>query len=383
MPDGVVYLDHHSTTPCDPRVVDRMLPYFSGVFGNPAALAHPHGNEAARAVEQSRHSIASYFHVSPREVIFTSGATEANNLAISGFAAAHPGSHHVVTVGIEHRSALEPCQMLAARGWNVTVLNPDPEGFVSPELLLSALKKETALVSIGIANPDVGTIQPWRDLAALLADRGIAFHTDATQAVGKVDVVTDGPSWSSLSLSGHKFYGPKGIGALILRSGTHLEPIEFGGGQERGLRSGTINVPAVVGLAAALEIRQQEMDSEARMLAELRDELLARLESAFPGLILHGPRSSRLPGNLNVSFPAVTSEDLIETVRGFSLSSGSACSTGTRGASPVLTSMGVSEHVAMSSIRFGLGKMNDRSQLEPLVKELQRAVSRLQEISVG
>lgn len=381
MPDGVVYLDHHSTTPCDPRVLERMLPYFSSAFGNPSAVAHPHGREAARAVEEARHSIATFFRVAPRDVIFTSGATEANNIAILGFAAANQGRRHAITAAIEHRSALDPCRSLSAHGWEVTVLRPDAAGFISPDQVSAALREETALVSIGVANGDVGTVQPWREIAAVLEKRGVTFHTDATQAVGKVDVLTDGPSWSMLSLSAHKFYGPKGVGALIARSGTRLQPIELGGGQERGLRSGTVNVPAVVGLAAALELRKLEMADEAIWLSALRDQLLSRLQAAFPSLTLHGPQTSRLPGNLNVSFRDITAEDLIGTVRGLSLSSGSACSTGTRRASPVLTAMGVSEEVAMSSIRFGLGKLNESSQLDGIVRELETAISRLRNVS--
>jgi cysteine desulfurase len=379
VPDEIIYLDHHATTPCDERVVAAMLPYFSRAFGNAAAITHPHGREAAKAVEESRRTVADHFGVDARDVIFTSGATEANNLAIFGSIAAS-GRRHLVTSAIEHSSVIRPLRELEKRGCRLTVVPPSTDGRIAPQALADAITDDTALISIGMANGEIGTIQPWREIAEVCEARGVRLHTDATQAVGKIAFDGDRRRWSLLSLSAHKFYGPKGIGALIVKSGTYIEPVELGGGQERGLRSGTVNVPAVVGLAEAIRLRSVEMDAEAALLSALRDELLVRLREEFPGLVVHGTLENRLPGNLNVSFPHVNSEDLLELVRGFSLSSGSACSAGRREPSSVLSAIGASEKTAIASIRFGLGKSNTRAQIPDLIRELRRVVSRLGEM---
>lgn len=379
MSAGIVYLDHHATTPCDERVVSAMLPYFSDVFGNAAAVTHPHGREAARALEESRRAIAQTFGADAREVIFTSGATEANNLAIFGSVAVSP-KRHLVTTAIEHSSVIRPFRELEKRGYRLTVIQPSKEGLISTSALAESITDDTAIVSIGMANGEIGTIQDWGEIAAVCESRNVLLHTDATQAVGKLPFDAARLRWNLLSLSAHKFYGPKGIGALVVKGGALIEPIEFGGGQERGLRSGTVNVPGVVGMAEALRIRSVELESEAAALSRLRDELLERLRDAFPDLIVHGTMANRLAGNLNVSFPKVNAGDLIQLVRGFSLSSGSACNASRRTPSAVLTAIGASEEEAMSSIRFGLGKDNTTAQIVELVDELRRVVTRVREM---
>jgi cysteine desulfurase len=370
-----VYLDHHATTPCDPRVVEAMLPFFTEFFGNPASVTHAHGRKASMAVEDARVSIARFFGVLPPEIYFTAGATESNNIALNLL---KPGEHFITGVG-EHKSIVVPAERLAKRGVEVTFLTPDREGFIHPDALERALRPETRLVSIEAASGEIGTIQPIAELAALCRSRRILFHTDMTQAAGKIPV--DLTNVDFASFSAHKVYGPKGIGGLFVRRATRVEPLVAGGGQERGVRPGTVNVPAVVGFAAALQLRVAEMDGEAVRLAGLRDLLRARLLSAIDGVSVNGPAELRLPGNLNVSFDRIDAESLILAMKRFSLSSGSACSSGERGPSRVLKAIGASDAAAMGSIRFGLGKSNTAEHMEMLIDDLTRAVRRLREIS--
>jgi cysteine desulfurase len=370
-----VYLDHHATTPCDPRVVEAMLPFFTEFFGNPASVTHAHGRKASMAVEDARVSIARFFGVLPPEIYFTAGATESNNIALNLL---KPGEHFITGVG-EHKSIVVPAERLAKRGVEVTFLTPDREGFIHPDALERALRPETRLVSIEAASGEIGTIQPIAELAALCRSRRILFHTDMTQAAGKIPV--DLTNVDFASFSAHKVYGPKGIGGLFVRRATRVEPLVAGGGQERGVRAGTVNVPAVVGFAAALQLRVAEMDGEAVRLAGLRDLLRARLLSAIDGVSVNGPAELRLPGNLNVSFDRIDAESLILAMKRFSLSSGSACSSGERGPSRVLKAIGASDAAAMGSIRFGLGKSNTAEHMEMLIDDLTRAVRRLREIS--
>ncbi|MGZ8711181.1 MAG: cysteine desulfurase family protein, partial [Thermoanaerobaculia bacterium] len=383
MPLEVVYLDHHATTPCDARVVEKMLPYFTEHFGNPASFTHQHGRKASLAVEDARASIARFLRVLPPEIIFTAGATESNNIALNLL---RPGDHFV-TSRIEHRSILAPAERLAKSGVDVTLLTPDAEGFIHAEVLREALRPDTRLVSIEAANGEIGTIQPIAELSALCRERGVLFHTDATQAVGKVPI--DLANVDLASFSAHKVYGPKGIGALFVRRGVRITPVIVGGGQERGARSGTVNVPAVVGFAAALQLRAGEMTDEALRLAQLRDRLHDGLLEAIDGVSVNGPlqlrsgqaREVRLPGNLNVSFDRVDAESLLLSMKRFSLSSGSACSSGEKGPSRVLQAIGIGDAAAMGSIRIGLGKSNTAEQMEMLIEDLQRAVRRLREIT--
>jgi cysteine desulfurase len=376
-PPEVIYLDHHATTPCDPRVVEKMLPFFTEHFGNPASIAHPHGRKASMALEDARIAVARFLGVLPPEIYFTAGATESNNIALN-----FVGDGHLVTSATEHKSILTPA---AAR--RVTYVQPDAEGRITPDALRAALTAETRLVSIEYANGEIGTIQPISELAALCRERRIFFHTDATQAVGKIPL--DLSSVDLASFSAHKLYGPKGIGALFVRRGVRITPVIVGGGQERNVRSGTVNVPGAVGFAAALQLRAAEMGEEALRLAQLRDALREGLLERIDGVSVNGPlrlrsgqaRELRLPGNLNVSFARVEAESLIIAMKRFSLSSGSACSSGEKGPSRVLKAIGLDDEAAMGSIRFGLGKSNTAEQVNMLIDDLQRVVRRLRELA--
>lgn len=372
-----VYLDHHATTPCDPRVVEKMLPYFSEDFGNPASITHEHGRRASRAVEDARVAIARFLGVLPPEIYFTAGATESNNIALNLL---RPGEH-LITSATEHKSILVPAKRLEKRGVEVTLLMPDREGFIRPGVLRDALRPTTRLVSIEAANGEIGAIQPIAELSAICRERKILFHTDATQAAGKIPL--DLSHADLASFSAHKIYGPKGIGALFVRRGTRVDSTVIGGGQERGVRAGTVNVPGVIGFAAALQLRSSEMAQEALRLAQLRDSLRAALVEELPGVSVNGPRELRLPGNLNVSFDRIDAESVILAMKRFSLSSGSACSSGDRGPSRVLKAIGASDEAAMGSIRFGLGRSNTAEHVAMLVEDLKRVVRKLREISAA
>ncbi len=377
--DLPVYLDHHSTTPCDPRVLDAMLPFFSETFGNPSAITHEHGRNAATALEEARAGVASFFNVRPDEVFFTAGATESNNTVLFGKLG---DGGHVVTSAAEHKSVVEPLKVLERRGVDVTFLPVDGEGFVDPEAVREALRPETRLVSIIWANGEIGTIQPMREIAAICESAGVSLHSDATQAVGKIPVDLDEVPCSLLSLSAHKLYGPKGIGALIARRGSKPSPVIAGGGQEKNVRSGTVNLPGAVGLAEALEIRRREMAAEAERLTELRNRLWDAIIAGIDGTSVNGPRDERLPGNLSVTFSRIAAEELMMALRRFSLSSGSACSSGSREPSGVLKAIGLSDAAALGTIRFGLGRSTNLEEIDLLVNDLCSNVARLREISV-
>jgi cysteine desulfurase len=370
--EAPIYLDHHATTPCDARVVEKMLPFFTEHFGNAASITHAHGRKASMALQDARLAMARFLGVLPAEIYFTAGATESNNIALNFV---EPGQHLIVGA-TEHKSVLVP-----AKRHDVTFLEPDGEGFIRPAALERALRSNTALVSIESANGEIGTIQPIAELSALCSERGIPFHTDATQALGKIPLELKDVDFASFSA--HKLYGPKGIGALYVRRGMRVPPLVVGGGQERGLRAGTVNLPGVIGFAAALELRRPEMADEAVRLAQLRNLLRDGVVSAIDGVSVNGPRELRLPGNLNLSFDRIEAESLILNMRRFSLSSGSACSSGEKGPSTVLKAIGVSDAAAMGSIRFGLGKSNTAEHIEMLIDDLKRAVRRLREISVA
>jgi cysteine desulfurase len=363
-----IYLDHHATTPADPRVVEAMLPFFTEIFGNPSSITHAQGKKAANAVEDARIAIARFLRVQPNELTFTAGATESNNIALNI-------EGHIITSAIEHKSVLN-----AARG--ATVLTPDREGFISAEQVKEAIRSDTKLVSVEAANGEIGTLQPIAQIGALCRERGILFHTDATQALGKVPL--DLTNVDLASFSAHKLYGPKGIGALFVRRGVRAKPVIAGGGQEKGLRSGTLNVPGIIGFAKAVQLRKDEMADEAIRLTSLRNGLWDRLTKEIEGVSVHGPRALRLPGNLNVSFARIEADALILAMRRFSLSSGSACSSGERGPSRLLTAIGApADAVANGAIRIGLGSSNTGEQLEMLAGDFKRAVARLREISAA
>lgn len=370
-----IYLDHHATTPCDPAVVEAMLPYFSEHFGNAASITHQHGRKASLAVEDARAMIARFLGVLPPEIYFTAGATESNNIALNLL---KPGEH-LVTSETEHKSILVPAERLAKRGVKVTFLQPDSEGFITPDALRAAVRPETRLVTIEAANGEIGTIQPLTALGEICRERRITFHSDITQAMGKIPL--DLAPVDLASFSAHKMYGPKGIGGLLVRRGTRIEPLVAGGGQERGVRAGTVNVPAVVGFGVAVSLRVETMEAEAVRLAALRDALREAIVATIPDVSVNGPGRLRLPGNLNVSFGRIEADSLILAMKRFSLSSGSACSSGDRGPSRVLRAIGVSDDAALGSIRFGLGSATTERDLEMLVDDLTRTVRRLREIS--
>jgi cysteine desulfurase len=373
VPPAPVYFDHHATTPCDPRVVEAMLPYFAEIFGNPASLTHDHGRRAANALEDARIAIARFFGAQPNEIYFTAGATESNNIALNLVR----GGDHFITSAIEHRSIVNPSRRMT----EVTLLQPDREGFIDPDALRDAIRPNTRLVSIEAANGEIGTLQNIADLSRVARERNVLLHSDVTQAAGKIAL--DFSQLDLASFSAHKFYGPKGIGGIYVRRGVRIEPVIAGGGQEKNVRSGTVNVPGAIGMAKALQLRAAEMTAEAERLTSIRNELWDRLVADIGGVSINGPRALRLPGNLNVSFERVEADSLIVAMRHFSLSSGSACSSGQRGPSAVLTAIGVSEPSALGSIRIGLGKSNTAEDAAMFVDDAKRMVAKLREISAA
>lgn len=372
-----IYLDHHATTPCDPRVVEKMTPFFTEVFGNPASLTHQQGRRAANALEDARIAVARFFAVQPNEIYFTAGATESNNIALNLL---RPGDH-VVTGMTEHKSVIAPVERLQKSGVEATILRPDGEGRIDAEAVRQALKPNTRLVSIEAANGEIGTVQPIAAIGLICRERDVLFHSDITQAAGKIPLSLANVDLASFS--GHKVYGPKGIGGLFVRRGVRIEPLVTGGGQEKGVRSGTVNVAGAVGMAAAFQLRTEEMQPEAHRLAAIRDSLRDRLLDSIAGVTVNGSRTLRLPGNLNVSFERIDAESLIIGMRRFALSSGSACSSGERGPSRVLRAIGLSDELAMGSIRIGLGRSNTGEHASMLVEDLTRVVARLREISAA
>jgi cysteine desulfurase len=371
----LIYLDCHATTPVDPRVLDAMVPFFRERFGNPSSRSHRFGWEADEAVERARAQVAKLLGAEPREILFTSGASEANNLAIKGAAAKRRGrGNHNVASPVEHPSVRESIEhLVASQGLEVTWLTVDPEGRVRPEEVAKAITPRTILVSVMLANNEIGTVEPLREIGRIAAERNVLFHTDATQGIGKVpfDVRADGVHMAALT--GHKIYGPKGCGALYVRSGVELERQTHGGGQERGLRSGTLNVPGIVGLGKACEICRLEREEESARTAALRDRLRGRLEDVR----LNGPAEARLPGNLHVSFPGVDAESLMLAVPEVAVSSGSACASGSMEISHVLKAIGMKPDLAKSSIRFGLGRFTTEAEVDEAAERFVAAARRL------
>jgi len=363
-----VYLDNHATTRTDPRVVEAMLPFFGTTYGNASSGSHRFGWDAAEAVERARGQVAALLGAEPREVVFTSGATEANNLAIKGVVAGlRAKGNHLVTAAGEHRSVLDPFKRLRREGWDLTVVAPDADGLVSAGAIAGAITDRTVLVSVMAASNEVGTINPIDEIGRLCRSRGVVFHTDATQAVGKVPLSVREAGVGLLSLSGHKMYAPKGVGALFVgRDGppVRLTPLFDGGGQERGLRSGTVAVPLVVALGAAAEIAGREREAESARVLALRDRLHAGIVGRLDGVRLHGHPTRRLPGNLNLGFPWVDDKGLMLAMTDVAVSSGAACSAGEPGPSHVLTAMGVDEPLARVSLRFGLGRFTTEDEVD-------------------
>ena len=376
-----IYMDHNATTPVDPRVLEAMLPCFSESFGNAASKTHPYGWIASKLAEDARASLAAGIGAHPEELVFTSGATEANNLAIKGLVAPLAGrGAHVVTCATEHKAVLDPCAALARAGFTVTVIPVDRDGRVDPRAVAGALSERTALVSLMLANNETGTIHPVAAVAALCRERGVALHCDATQAVGKVPVDVNELGVDLMSMSAHKIYGPKGAGALYVRRRRprlHLAPILDGGGHEQGMRSGTLNVPGIVGFARALEIARAEMAAEGARLAALRDRLQESTVTRLEGVTVNGDVERRLPNTLNLSFAGVDGPALLVGLREVAVASGSACTSADPSPSHVLMAMGRSKALANASIRFSLGRGNTEADVDAVATAVVREVTRL------
>lgn len=376
-----IYLDCHATTPVDPRVLEAMLPFFSQHFGNPASLTHSYGWEAEAAVKQARASIAAAINASPEEIVFTSGATEANNLAIKGVAEAYFNrGRHIITVQTEHNAVLDPCAYLASLGFEITYLAVQPDGLLDLTELDRAFRDDTILVSVMAANNEIGVLQPLVEIGARCRDRKILFHTDAAQAIGKIPLDVQAMQIDLLSLTAHKLYGPKGIGALYVRRRqprVTLAPQLHGGGHERGMRSGTLCTPQIVGLASAVELGLAEMAAETDRLIELRDRLWTQLQ-VLPGMHLNGSFRQRLPGNLNVSVEGVDGQALLLGLRPtVALSSGAACSTASTAPSHVLKGLGHSDALAYASLRFGLGRWTTAAEIDQVAAATVATVAAL------
>ena len=380
-----IYLDNNATTRVDPRVVDAMLPYFTDHYGNSASRNHPFGWAAEEAVETARGRIAQLIGASAKEIIFTSGATESNNLALKGVAAMYKKKgNHIVTVATEHKCVLDTAKRLERDGFQVTYLPVDKAGRVSGEQVKAALTDKTILVSVMHGNNEIGTVQPVADIGKVCKERGVLFHTDAVQTVGKIEVDVEKMGIDLLSLSAHKMYGPKGIGALYVRKKdprVRLEPQIDGGGHERGMRSGTLPVPMIVGLGMAAELARVEMPAESQRTFALRERLRKGIMDVLPETYLNGHPTERLPGNANISFAYVEGEGLMMGIKDIAVSSGSACTSASLEPSYVLRALGVGDELAHSSIRFGLGRFNTEAEVDFTVDLVTREVSRLREMS--
>lgn len=379
-----IYLDYQSTTPCDPRVLEVMLPYFTEEFGNPHSRSHAYGWRAEEVVETARGQVADIIHADPREVIFTSGATESNNLAIKGVAHFYKAQKdHIITCLTEHKCVLDSCRHLEQEGFKVTYLPVGPNGLISLDDLKSAITERTSLVSIMAVNNEIGVIQPLAEIGKMCRERGVFFHTDAAQAVGKIPIDVEGMNIDLLSISGHKIYGPKGIGALYVRRKprVRLMALITGGGQERGMRSGTLSTPLCVGLGAACALAGQEMAKEAVHLKALQNRFYQTVLAELDEVYLNGDLNKRIPGNLNLSFAHVEGEGLMMGVKGLAISSGSACTSASLEPSYVLRALGVEEEMAHTSLRIGFGRFTTEEEIDIAAQEIITEVNRLREMS--
>lgn len=378
-----VYLDHNATTPTHPEVVKAILPYFKEVFGN-ASSVHQFGQQARKAIDEAREKIANFIGASPKEIVFTSGGTEANNFALKGVVYANEKKgKHIITSSMEHHAVLNPCKYLEKKGFKVTYLPVDKYGLVDPEEVRKAVTKETILISIIHANNEVGTIEPITEIGKIAKEIGIYFHTDAAQTVGKIPVNVNELNIDLLSLSGHKIYGPKGIGVLYIRKGTRIQPLIQGGHHELNRRAGTENVPAIVGLGKAIEIAKATMEKESMRLTNLRNKLCSGIGEKIDYVRLNGHPGKRLPNTLNMSFEFVEGESMILNLdlKGIAVSTGSACTSGSLEPSHVLKAMRVDPAVAQGSIRFSLGKDNTEEDIDYVLEVLPEIVSRLRAMS--
>jgi len=379
-----IYLDYQATTPCDPRVLKVMLPYFTEEFGNPHSRSHAYGWRAEEAVETARRHVAKIINANPREVIFTSGATESNNLAIKGVARFYKEKKdHIVTCATEHKCVLDSCRHLEQEGFKVTYLPVQTNGIIDLEVLKQALTDRTVLVSLMAVNNEIGVIQPLAEIGKICRERGIFFHTDAAQAVGKIPIDVEAMNIDLLSISGHKIYGPKGVGSLYVRRKprVRLQSLINGGGQERGMRSGTLSPPLCVGLGEACAIAEAEMAEESKRLTALRDRFYQAITSELEEVHLNGDFDQRIPGNLNLSFAHVEGEGLMMGVKELAVSSGSACTSASLEPSYVLRALGVEAEMAHTSIRIGIGRFTTEEELDQALKSLVLEVNRLRDMS--
>jgi cysteine desulfurase len=387
-PSGVklpIYMDNHATSPLDPRVLETMMPYLTGIFGNAASRNHSFGWEAEEAVEKARGQVAKLIGATAKEIIFTSGSTESNNLALKGIAEMYrERGNHIITQVTEHKAVLDTCKRLEKSGYRVTYLPVKADGLIDLDDLKRAFDDKTILVSIMFANNEIGVVQPVAEIGKMCRERNVIFHTDAVQAVGKIPVDVNTMNIDVLSLTAHKLYGPKGVGALYVRRRSPRVQISEqinGGGHERGMRSGTLNVPGIVGLGKACELAGQEMAAEGERLRHLRDKLKAKLESSLDYIHVNGTMESRLPNNLNISFVYVEGESLLMGINDIAVSSGSACTSATLEPSYVLKALGLGDDVAHSSIRFGLGRFNTEAEVDYVADKVIDIVQKLRELS--
>jgi cysteine desulfurase len=380
-----IYLDNHATTPVDPRVLDAMIPYFTGKFGNAASRNHSFGWEAEEAVELARKQIATLIGATSKEIVFTSGATESNNLALKGVAQMYAErGNHIITAASEHKAVLDTCKHLEKDGCRVTYLPLKADGLIDLDMLKESFTDKTILVSIMTANNEIGVLQPIREIGRMCKERGILFHTDAVQAVGKVpfNVIQDNVDLASITA--HKMYGPKGVGALYVRRKSprvQLTAQMDGGGHERGMRSGTLNIPGIVGFGAACAIAQNEMAEESAKLAALRDRLKDKLMTELDEVFINGSWEHRLPHNLNISFAYVEGESMLMGINDIAVSSGSACTSATLEPSYVLKALGMGDDLAHSSIRFGIGRFNTQEEVDYVADRVIEVVRKLRELS--
>ena len=380
-----IYLDNHATTPMDPRVLQAMLPWFTEKFGNAASRNHAFGWEAEEAVENARKQIADLIGANPKEIIFTSGATESNNLAIKGVAQMYAEKgNHIITAASEHKAVLDTCKHLEKEGCRVTYLPLKADGLIDLDMLREAITDKTILVSIMYANNEIGVVQPIREIGRICKEKGVLFHTDGVQAIGKIPVNVTADNVDLMSITGHKLYGPKGVGALYVRRRNprvQLTSQMDGGGHERGMRSGTLNVPGIVGLGEACAIAHRGMAEESARLQTMRDHLMKRLTTELDETFINGSLEHRLPHNLNISFAYVEGESLLMGINDIAVSSGSACTSATLEPSYVLKALGMGDDLAHSSIRFGLGRFNTQEEVDYAADRVIEVVRKLRELS--
>ena len=380
-----IYMDNHATTPVDPRVLEEMLPYFTDKFGNAASRNHSFGWAGEEAIETARERIAQLIGATPKEIIFTSGATESDNLAIKGVAEMYrEKGNHIITAVTEHKAVLDTCKRLEKYGYRVTYLPVQKDGLIDLDELKRAMDDKTILVTIMAANNEIGVVQPIAEIGNLCHEKGVIFHTDATQYVGKVPMDVIKQNLDLVSISGHKMYGPKGVGALYVRRKNprvQLAPLIDGGGHERGMRSGTLNVPGIAGLGKACAICYEEMPQESCRMAGLRNRLRDKIMSSLDEVYINGSWEHRLPGNLNISFAYVEGESLLMGINDIAVSSGSACTSATLEPSYVLKALGTGDDLAHSSIRFGLGRFNTEAEVDYVANRVVETVQRLRELS--